>query len=192
MAWFPKLSCHAGAQVEFIGLMKKLLVKFCNLWASHKAQPGDQTSPKSIRGESCRIWDAPIPNFSRPLVFFILLLFAGRMKVKISMAKKQKSRKSRTSLDFTRESSGSCGTLAVVAGPVSPAWCCHTPHLTKPGLLPQFLLSLHILLIKHHLPLRVPFPSAWVSGVGPNSFRTSFFYWWLPMAGKWGSLVSLY
>lgn len=80
MAWFPKLSCHAGAQVGFIGLMEKLLVQFCN-FASHKAQPDKQTSPKSIRGESCRIWGVLIPNFSRSFVFLTLLLFAAGMKI---------------------------------------------------------------------------------------------------------------
>lgn len=71
------------------------------------------------------------------------------------------------------------------------AWIWQGRHVQgEPGLCgtPNSYLSLHILLFNHHLQLCVPFPSAWRSGVGPNSSRTFISNWRLPG----GSLVGLY
>lgn len=155
-AWLPKLFCHAGAQIGFIGLMKKLLVKFCNLCSSQS--PTRQPNQPKIHRRGI-LQDLRCPDPKPHKVMGVLhpppsfLLEGWKLKFQCQ----QKSQE-------------------------IPGF-----HQRRNVEVNSYFYCMFFL-INDHLP--PPFPSVWVSGVGPSSSRTFIPNWWLPMAGKWWDFIN--
>lgn len=162
------LSCWSSNRIYWLD--EKLVVQFFNLCFSQSPtrQPNQpKIHPRGILQDL----RCPHPKLHK----IISILHSPPFFWKDENANFNASRKARACLDFTGEAPA-----GRAVGCVEPQqlWqvLCHLQGLVTPRTCktPNSYLSLHIFLFNHHLPLCVPFPSAWRSGVGQIAPEPSF------------------